>query len=246
MPATPLLFRGETILLDPAGILVWPRLALLAVADLHLEKGSASARRGQLVPPWDTALTLARLTTLIATYAPRIVVALGDSFHDDQAAARLSPANLTHLTHLTTQARFIWVRGNHDPSPPAGIQGLSTQAYEAENLTFRHQAHPTATGEISGHFHPKARIATRAADIARPCFIADDTRIILPSFGAYTGGLSVADPAIARHFPNGGRAFLLGQNRIFCFSVPAIPTDAPLPPCPTPLVTTQTAAKFPL
>jgi DNA ligase-associated metallophosphoesterase len=246
MPATPILFRGETLLLDPAGILVWPRLSLLAVADLHLEKGSASARRGQLVPPWDSALTLARLAPLIATYAPTTLVALGDSFHDDHAAARLSPPDLTHLAHLTTQTRFIWVRGNHDPSPPEGIAGLSTPAYELENITFRHQAHPTATGEISGHFHPKARIATRAAEIARPCFMLDGTRIILPSFGAYTGGLNIAHPAIASLFPSGGQAYLLAEHRVFCFSVPAVPTEAALPPCPPTLVTTRAAAKFPL
>ena len=237
MPATPHSFRGETLLLDPAGVLVWPRLSLLAVADLHLEKGSAAAAGGQLLPPWDSALTLARLAALIEQYAPKTVVAVGDSFHDPQAATRLSPTDHAHLAHLTHITRIVWVRGNHDPAPPEGIDGYSTPAYTTENLIFRHEAHKNAQAEISGHFHPKARVATRAAEIARPCFMASATRIMLPSFGAYTGGLEIRHPAIARHFPEGGHAYLLGQHRVFCFAVPAPDPktrqspNTPLQPC---------------
>ncbi len=232
MPATPFDFRGEQLLLDPAGVLVWPRLSLLAVADLHFEKGSAAARQGQLVPPWDSGLTLARLAGAVARYAPATVVAVGDSFHDTQAAARLSAADHTTLAGLAARARFVWVQGNHDPHPPAGLEGESTPAYAVGPLVFRHQARATASGEVSGHFHPKARIATRAADVCRPCFMVDADRIMLPSFGAYTGGLDVRSDAIARHFPNGGRAFLLGESRVFCFAVPPPGPAAPaLAPC---------------
>ncbi len=102
-------FQGESLLLDPAGALIWPRHALLAVADLHLEKGSACAGRGQLVPPWDSALTLARLAALMRRYAPRILVALGDSFHDRFAASRLSGADRAMLNAITGAARMVWV-----------------------------------------------------------------------------------------------------------------------------------------
>ncbi len=248
MPATPHHFQGEALLLDPAGALVWPRARLLAIADLHLEKGSAAAARGQLLPPWDSALTLARLAALIATYAPLTIVAVGDSFHDDRAASRLGTADLAILQSLTAEARFIWVRGNHDPSPPEGLEGESTPEHTTLGITFRHEARAGATAEISGHFHPKARIATRAALVSRACFMASPHRIMLPSFGAYTGGLDVLHPAIARHFPQGGHAHLLGQNRTFCFAVPA-PDQAdpalPLAPCPAPQATQPLATAAP-
>jgi len=226
MPATSHVFCGETLLLDPAGALVWPRFSLLAVADLHLEKGSAAAARGQLVPPWDSALTLGRLADLVSRYTPSTVVAVGDSFHDDRAAARLSLHDYALLAGLTERARFVWVRGNHDPSPPEGIEGHSAPEFEIAGLVFRHEAKAGGQGEISGHFHPKARVVTRAAHVVRPCFMCSDQRIMLPSFGAYTGGLEIATPAIARHFPFGGQAFLLGTDRVFCFAVPGpVPCD---------------------
>ena len=221
MTAIPLVFAGEQIFLDPAGCLFWPRLSVLAVADLHLEKGSACARRGQLVPPWDSRVTLARLSALVALYRPRLLVAVGDSFHDDQAASRLESGDLAALDAMAGEVRLVWVTGNHDPSPPAGLPGETMDVFAAGKLVFRHQARRDASGEVSGHYHPKARVATRAGDIVRPCFIADADRLILPSFGAYTGGLDVRNPAIAALFPGGAEAFLLGRAQLFRFAVPA-------------------------
>jgi DNA ligase-associated metallophosphoesterase len=231
MTAIPLVFAGETFLLDPAGCVFWPRLAMLAVADLHLEKGSACARGGQLVPPWDTRVTLARLAALVARYRPLLLVAVGDSFQDDQAASRLEADDLATLDGIARDTRLVWVTGNHDPSPPQGVAGDSVAEFLAGPIVFRHQARPGATGEISGHYHPKARVATRAGEIVRPCFVADSDRLILPSFGAYTGGLDVRNPAIAALFPNGAEAFLLGRTQLFRFAVPpALPrTLAALP-----------------
>ena len=229
-------FRGETLLLDPAGVLVWPLLSLMAVADLHLEKGSACARGGRLVPPWDSLATLERLAALVTRHAPRVVVAVGDSFHDAHAATRLSAADGAVLAGIGRATRLIWVRGNHDPLPPACVPGEACETFAAKGLLFRHQAaadhgHPGAPGEVSGHFHPKARVATRAGEIVRPCFMTDDHRIMLPSFGAYTGGLEVRSPAIARHYPQGGQAYLLGRDRVFCFRIPPAGQDGPPLPC---------------
>ena len=221
MPATAYQFQGEHLLLDPAGLLVWPAQSLLAVAALHLEKGPAAAALGPLVPPWDTARTRARLADAIALYRPTTIVAVGDSFHDGRAAARLSVADHAVLSGLTHRARFVWIGGNHDPHPPEGLPGHSAASFTAGPITFRHQTDPRTQGEGSGHFHPKARVQTRATTIARPCFMADPSRIMLPSFGAYTGGLDILAPAITRHFPRGGQAFLLGQSRLFSFDVPA-------------------------
>jgi DNA ligase-associated metallophosphoesterase len=221
MTASPLRFGQELLLLDPGGVLFWPRLGLLAVADLHLEKGSACAGRGQLVPPWDSRVTLARLQRLVSLYEPRCIVAVGDSFHDDRAASRLEPADFATLDGMARKTRMVWVCGNHDPSPPSGISGDCVAEFRAETLVFRHQARPGATGEISGHYHPKARIGTRAGEITRPCFFADADRLMLPSFGAYTGGLDVRSPAIAALYPQGGQAYLLGREKLFRFDVPA-------------------------
>jgi DNA ligase-associated metallophosphoesterase len=221
MIATPVVFAEERFLLDPAGCLFWPRLALLAVADLHLEKGSASARAGQLVPPWDTRITLARLSALVARYRPLLLVAVGDSFHDDQAASRLEAADLAVLEDIACHAQLVWVTGNHDPSPPQGVAGETVSELVAGPVVFRHQARLGAAGEVSGHYHPKARVATRAGEIVRPCFIADADRLILPAFGAYTGGLDVQNPAISSLFPDGAEAFLLGRAQLFRFAVPS-------------------------
>jgi len=214
-------FCGEHLVLDPAGALVWPRLALLAVADLHLEKGSACASHGNLVPPWDSRITLDRFAALIKTHRPKTVVSVGDGFHDDQAATRLHTTEAQLLASIAQSVRLVWVCGNHDPSPPSGISGDCVAEFRAETLVFRHQARPGATGEISGHYHPKARIGTRAGEITRPCFFADADRLMLPSFGAYTGGLDVRSPAIAALYPQGGQAYLLGREKLFRFDVPA-------------------------
>ncbi len=218
MTAAPVHLAGERLLLDPLGGVVWPAMDLLAVADLHLEKGTAAAARGQLVPPWDTRLTLDRLALLVQRWRPRVVVALGDSFHDRDGAARLPPGEAARLRSMAEAARFVWVLGNHDPAPPRGLPGEAAAAWRAGGLTFRHEAQPGASGELCGHHHPKATVVTRAGTVTRPCFIADAGRIMLPSLGAYTGGLDAAHPAIAGLFPRGGRVFLLGRDRLFSFT----------------------------
>ena len=206
-------------MLDPAGALHWPATGTLVVSDLHLEKGSSFARKGMLLPPWDTHATLDRLALLLRRYQPRIVVALGDSFHDRDGAARLPAGEIARLKAMTDAHRFIWVQGNHDPAPPAGITGDHVAEFAAARLVFRHAAIAGASGEISGHYHPKANIAARGGTISRRCFVADARRIMLPAFGAYTGGLDVRDPAITQLFSRGARVFLLGKERLYSFVV---------------------------
>ncbi len=217
--AAPIHLSGERLMLDPAGALFWPATGLLAVSDLHLEKGSSYARRGQLLPPWDTRVTLERLAVLLRRYRPRLVIALGDSFHDAGGANRLPPGELSRLRAMTAAHRFVWVQGNHDPSPPDGVGGEWVEAFATTTLVFRHQATPGADGEISGHYHPKAAVPARGGTVSRPCFVSDAHRLMMPAFGAYAGGLDVRDPAIARLFPRGGRAFLLGKERLFSFAL---------------------------
>ena len=215
---TPIHFRDERLHLDPLGALHWPARHTLVVSDLHLEKGTAAALRGQLVPPLDTRLTLDRLALLMRRYRPRTVVALGDTFHDRGGPARMAAADADRLADMARAAAFVWVRGNHDPGAP-DLPGESAPAWTAGPLTFRHEARPGAAGEVSGHHHPKASVPTRAGAVTRPCFVLDPARIMLPAMGAYTGGLDVRHPAIARLFPRGGRLLLLGRDRLFSFAM---------------------------
>lgn len=226
MTAATVHFMGERLLLDPLGAVVWPDAGLLAVADLHLEKGSACAARGNLVPPWDTRITLDRLGLLLRRWRPRTVVALGDSFHDARGSLRMGPGDAARLRGFTEAAEFVWVLGNHDPTPPCGLGGVAVDVWTTGPLVFRHQAQPGASGELCGHHHPKASIATRAGTVTRPCFVVDARRLMLPALGAYTGGLDLTHPAIAGLFPRGGRTFLLGQDRLFSFTLAQVTAGA--------------------
>ncbi|HQT68073.1 MAG: phosphoesterase [Rhodospirillales bacterium 20-60-12] len=221
MNAAPIHLADELLHLDPAGIVWWPGRRCLIVADLHLEKGSAMARRGAVLPPFDSRTTLERLAVLVRRYDPARLIALGDSFHDSHGAARLEADDKARLATICKGREIVWVQGNHDPAPQGGIEGVSCASLTEGRLVFRHQAERLASGmgELSGHFHPKASIDTRGKRIARPCFVAGGGRIMLPSFGAYTGGLDVTDAAIRAVFPRGGRAFLLGQNRLYSFAL---------------------------
>jgi DNA ligase-associated metallophosphoesterase len=220
MTAAPIHLAGERLMLDPMGALFWPAQRLLVVSDLHLEKGSSFARQGMLLPPWDTHTTIDRLSLLLRRWSPATVLALGDSFHDPQAATRLPHSEQQRLRAMTQATNFIWVQGNHDPAAPDGLPGTCVTAHTEGKLTFRHEAIATAAqGEIVGHHHPKATIPARTGTVTRPCFVFDGRRLMLPAFGAYTGGLDVRDPAINRLFPRGGRVFLLGKDRLFSFEI---------------------------
>ncbi len=209
---------GISVVADPAGALYWPEHGLLAVADLHLEKGSSFAARGQLLPPYDTAETLAGLTRLVARYAPRLVVALGDNFHDGNGPGRLSQEDRDNLHGLQRGRDWIWIAGNHDPEPAANIGGRFVEACTVGPLSFRHL--PTgASGEIAGHLHPVARIAHRGRAVSRRCFAADSTRLVMPAFGAYTGGLNIRDAAFADLFGTlKFTAHMLGDDRLYVFN----------------------------
>jgi DNA ligase-associated metallophosphoesterase len=218
--AAPIHLAGQRLMLDPMGALFWPEQRLLAVSDLHLEKGSSFARRGMLLPPWDTHATIDRLTLLLRRWSPATVVALGDSFHDSGGSGRLPATEQHRLIAMTQAHRFIWVQGNHDPTPPNGLGGEWVETHTTGAMVFRHQAIATAgPGEIVGHHHPKATIEARSGTVSRPCFVFDGLRLMMPAFGAYTGGLDVRDSAIRRLFPTGGRVFLLGKDRLFSFEI---------------------------
>ena len=208
---------GVSLLADPSGALYWPEQSLLAVADLHLEKGSSFAARGVLLPPYDSAATLERLARLIAYYAPRCVVALGDSFHDGGGPARLRDEDRDNLRGLQRGRDWIWITGNHDPESAAGIGGTFHDWLTVAGLTFRHLP-SGAAGEIGGHLHPVARMRNRGRTVSRRCFAADNTRMVMPAFGAFTGGLNIRDAAFADLFGTlKFTAHMLGEDRLYAF-----------------------------
>ena len=215
----PISFAGETFQATPDGALFWPAQNALLVADLHLEKASWFARLGQFLPPYDSHATLTALARSVGQTGAARLYCLGDSFHDADGSTRLPSGELSRLRAMTAAHRFIWVQGNHDPVPPSGVGGEWVETYVTASLVFRHQATAGAQGEISGHHHPKAAVPARGGSVSRPCFVSDSRRLMMPAFGAYTGGLDVRDPAIARLFPRGGRVFLLGRERLFSFAL---------------------------
>jgi DNA ligase-associated metallophosphoesterase len=205
---------GVDLLADLSGALFWEDERLLVVSDLHLEKGSSFATRGVLLPPYDTIATLGRLAAVIARHDPRMVIALGDSFHDRTAHQRLSGPDRDAIAALQVRRDWIWISGNHDPSLPSELGGIVASEVAIGSIAFRHE--PTgASGEIAGHLHPKARVATRGRSMERRCFACDGERAVMPAFGAYTGGLSIRDAAFAKIFQTPGfMAHVLGDSRL--------------------------------
>ncbi len=202
---------GERLVARASGALWWPERALLCVADLHLGKSERIARRGgTLLPPYETADTLGRLGDEVAALGPRTVVCLGDSFDDRAAVAALGAAERALLSELGAGRDWLWVAGNHDPGALAEV-GVGP-------LTFRHAAGTVAeAGEVSGHYHPKLRLAVRGRAVSRRCFVTDGRRLLLPAFGAFTGGLDADSPPVSALFGAGAVAVLVGEP---CVGVP--------------------------
>jgi DNA ligase-associated metallophosphoesterase len=199
----------------PSGALWLPAAGLLVVSDLHLGKAERLARRGgALLPPYETAETLARLAAEVDALGPATVLCLGDSFDDLRAAEALDEAARETLARLAAGRRWVWAAGNHDPAP-LDLPGAHAAEWREGPFTFRHiAAEGAAPGEVSGHYHPKAVLAARGRRVRRRCFLADSRRIILPAFGAYTGGLDATDAAFDALLGPEARALLLGRKVI--------------------------------
>jgi hypothetical protein len=205
---------GAEALLRATGALWLAAARALVVADLHFEKGSSYAARGQMLPPYDTGETLRRLTVEVEALSPAVIVFLGDSFHDGDGETRMAQAYAQALIALARGRTLIWVVGNHDADGPASLPGEVVDETSLEGLTFRHEpmAGPQA-GEAAGHLHPCARVSGPGRSVRRPCFVTDGERIVLPAFGAYAGGLNVRDRAFASLFAAPPLAVTLGPSR---------------------------------
>jgi DNA ligase-associated metallophosphoesterase len=187
---------------------------VLVVADLHLEKGSAFAQRGQMLPPYDTADTLGRLSVEVEALAPRTVVFLGDGLHDRRAGLRIAVADIGRLAELARGRALLWVRGNHDPDGPGRLPGDGVVEVTVAGLALRHEPSPgPGHAEAAGHLHPCARVTARGRAVRRRCFVTDGDRLILPAFGAYAGGLNVRDKAFSGLFSQAPLAVALGARK---------------------------------
>ena len=210
-----LVLAGEAARLLSSGALVLEGHSALVVADLHLGKGSAFAGRGQLLPPLDTRETLRRLAADTAAVAPERIVFLGDAFHDREASRRMSEEDRRVLEELGRAAGLVWITGNHDPEPDGDLPGEAAEEVRLGGLILRHEPQPApAPGEIAGHLHPCARIATPRGAVRRRCLVTDGERAILPAYGAFTGGLNVLDPAFAGLFARPPVVAALGNRRV--------------------------------
>ncbi len=206
---------GVTVTALPEGALWIVESKALIVSDLHLEKGSSFALRGQMLPPYDTHAVLMRLTDLMLRYSPEIIVSLGDSFHDGGGVARMDARDRTLLNVLMSRCDWVWVEGNHDGRAPETLGGAVRDVLHLGALVLRHEpSKGAAPGEISGHLHPCAKVAGRGGSVRRRCFALGADRLVMPAFGAFTGGLNVCDEAFAPVFPDGVTALVLGRDKV--------------------------------
>lgn len=208
---------GKIVLADRSGAIFIVSERTLVVADLHFEKGSAAAERGSFIPPYDSRTTLGRLAEVIGRHDPDVVVALGDSFHDQRAEQRLADDDVDAIGELQRGRDWVWITGNHDPAAPRRLGGRTAEQIVAGGISLRHAAQPgNREREISGHLHPAARLVRQGYSLRRPCFFQSGRRLVLPAFGAYTGGLNVLDPAFASITgTNGFRAWLTGHEGVY-------------------------------
>ena len=214
-----IIFMGQQFLCDHEGALYWPAKECLIVSDLHLEKGKAMAGTGSLVPPYDTKITLQRLNECLAKWKPKKVISLGDSFHRDDSAQNMTSSDRETIQQMSCKYQWTWISGNHDPIAPEELGGTSAEELSFGEIIFRHEQQADAIGEISGHLHPAARIKQRGKNLRRRCFASDGARLIMPAFGAYTGGLNIGNQAFKGLFDNAKlQVWMLGRDRVYQIS----------------------------
>ncbi len=204
---------------DPSGALYWEAEETLFVADLHFEKASAFGAKGQFLPPYDTRATLRELSKIMDRFNPVRVIALGDSFHDEKAGARLPEADRDLIKSFTKQTDWIWITGNHDPEIPEHLGGSVETSWCAQGITFRHDPDRNFNGlEVCGHLHPCAVVRARGRRLRRRCFVASADRMFLPAFGSMTGSLNVLEDAFRPYLTKPFQVWMAGDEGIYPMS----------------------------
>ena len=209
------MINGQDVTLNSDGTALFDGGRVMVVSDLHLEKGRALSKTTPM-PLYDTDATLDALDAAIKRDKPQQLICLGDSFHRAELAASLARPYQDLIQEMMAGLDVIWITGNHDPFLPSFLPGVAKEDHQTPSIWFRHIAEDHIQGgEVSGHFHPKVRIKTRARRISGKCFVHNGARLIMPSFGAYTGGLSVFDPAIKQFFPKGGEIIFCHACQVY-------------------------------
>ncbi len=214
-PVSEISLAGTRLWPDISGAVYLPDHGTLIVADLHLEKGSAFLLRGVPLPPFDTAETLLRLDEVVSRLAPKCVVALGDSFHDRNGDLRLADDDRQKLMGIISRCAWTWIIGNHDPAPPESLGGKVSAQLDLGDIHLVHEPVAGCAGQIAGHLHPVAKIAAGGRRLRRRCFVSDGQQMVLPAFGAYTGGLNVLDRAFAGLFSLRFHAWMIGHDAVY-------------------------------
>ncbi|MDB5459771.1 MAG: hypothetical protein JWO72_1512 [Caulobacteraceae bacterium] len=210
---------GAWVSLLPSGALWIESVRTLVCADLHLEKGSAYAARGQLLPPYDTRETLRRLMLDARAVRPERIVFLGDTLHDAGASGRIDGEDAAVLVEIARGRTLLWIVGNHDPEGPGHLPGEVAETLVVKTLILRHEPQPGhQPGEVAGHLHPCARVVGGSRSVRRRCFVTDGRRLILPAYGAYAGGLSIRDMAFAGMFARSPLVGAIGSKRVHAVS----------------------------
>ena len=217
IPGVETAIHGVAAVCDPLGALYLPDAGILVVSDLHLEKGAAYARRGMMLPPYDTLATLTVLAAVISRYDPKLVLSLGDNFHDRVGSQHLPDAFRTLIVEMARGREWIWINGNHDPDGTIDLPGTCSDELFYAGLTFRHEPRDgLQKGEIAGHLHPAATVRRREKSVRRPCFATDGARLLMPAFGVMSGGLDLGHKAMKGLFDKASLiAHLLGRDRIY-------------------------------
>jgi DNA ligase-associated metallophosphoesterase len=217
MPGVETSVHGVGAVCDPLGGLYLPDSGILVVSDLHLEKGAAFARRGMMLPPYDTLATLTVLAAVIARYDPKLVISLGDNFHDRIGSEQMPENFRALIVNMARGREWIWINGNHDPDGTVDLPGTSADELHYAGLTFRHEPKSgLQKGEVAGHLHPAATVRRREKSIRRPCFATDGARMLMPAFGLMSGGLDLRHKAMHGLFDRAALiAHLLGRDRIY-------------------------------
>lgn len=208
-------FAGQMFQPLPSGGLYWIEQKALLVADLHLEKLSSYAKRGSLLPPYDTSMTLKRLAEDLEATGAQEVISLGDSFHRDEGTETLLDADRLRLMMLMGKAHWTWISGNHDPSPHM-LGGTCVEVLERNSLIFEHKPRAGAFGLIAGHLHPAARVVAEGRSVRRPCFVHDGRMMILPAYGSSTGSINIMSPAFMGLIDFGSvEVTMIGRGRVY-------------------------------
>ncbi|WP_454759296.1 ligase-associated DNA damage response endonuclease PdeM [Caulobacter segnis] len=215
------------VMLRWSGALWLEHESTLVVADLHFEKGSSyAARFGQMLPPYDTRETLDRLDRELSLLAPERLIFLGDSFHDGGGEARLAADDYKRLEGLALGRELVWAVGNHDADGPKVLPGDIIDEAEVSGLTLRHEPLPgVQLGEVAGHLHPAAKVSSGRGVTRRRCFVTDGQRLVLPAFGAFTGGLNILDEAFSNLFAGPLLAGALGPSRVHAVGMKSLRPD---------------------